>query len=105
LVTFAGPGWESFLKYCRKGLTAAPATDVVDIRDLKPEALYAVIKTAALLSDLSKTLALLRAFLAHACLPSSTRAVFWIVALSGSLQQSLEQQLDKCRSYANEKGY
>jgi hypothetical protein len=36
-----------------------PATDVLDIRDLKPDALHAVIKTAALLSDLSKTLALL----------------------------------------------
>jgi hypothetical protein len=47
------------LKYCRKGLTAIPATDVFDIRDLKPEVLHGVIKTAALLSDLGETLALL----------------------------------------------
>jgi hypothetical protein len=54
-----GPGWEQYLKYCRKGLTGMPATDVFDIRDLKPEALHAVIKTTALLSDLGETLALL----------------------------------------------
>jgi hypothetical protein len=36
-----------------------PTTDVFDIAELKPEALHAVIKTAALLSDLGETLALL----------------------------------------------
>jgi hypothetical protein len=36
-----------------------PATDIFDIADLKPEALHAVIKTPALLSDLGETLALL----------------------------------------------
>jgi hypothetical protein len=51
LITFAGPEWESYLKYCCKGPTAAPATDVLDIRDLKPEALHVAIETAALLSD------------------------------------------------------
>jgi hypothetical protein len=54
-----GPGWESYLRYCRKGLTGMPTTDVFDIAELKPEALHAVIKTAALLSDLGETLALL----------------------------------------------
>jgi hypothetical protein len=39
-------------------LTAAPATSVFDIKDLKLEALYAVIKTTALLADLGGTLAL-----------------------------------------------
>jgi hypothetical protein len=46
------------LQYCRKGLTAAPATSVFDIKDLKPEALHAVIKTTALLADIGDTLAL-----------------------------------------------
>jgi hypothetical protein len=51
LITFAGPEWESYLKHCRKGLTAAPATDVFDIGDLKPEALHVAIETAAVLWD------------------------------------------------------
>jgi hypothetical protein len=55
-----GPGWESYLRYCRKGLTGMPTTDVFDIADLKPEALHAVIKTTpSLLSELGETLTLL----------------------------------------------
>jgi hypothetical protein len=34
-----------------------PSTDVFDIKDLKPEVYYAVIKTAAPLADLGETLA------------------------------------------------
>jgi hypothetical protein len=52
-----GPGWESFLPFCRKGLKGMPSTDVFDIKDLKPEVYYAVIKTAAPLADLGETLA------------------------------------------------
>jgi hypothetical protein len=36
-----------------------PSTDVFDIKDLKPEALHAAIKTAALPADLGETLALM----------------------------------------------
>jgi hypothetical protein len=39
-------------------LTPAPATSVFDIKDIKPEALHAVIKTTALLLNLGDTLAL-----------------------------------------------
>jgi hypothetical protein len=54
-----GPGWEAYLKFCRKGLTGPPGTDVFDIADLRPEALHCIIKTTALLADLGDTLALL----------------------------------------------
>jgi hypothetical protein len=56
---FAGHGCGAYLRYCRKGLTAPPSTDVFDIKDLRPEALHTVIKTAQLLADLGDTLALL----------------------------------------------
>jgi hypothetical protein len=54
-------GWEgrstlSYLRYCHKGLTGVPMFDVFDITDLKPEALHALIKTVALLSDLSEAM-------------------------------------------------
>ena len=52
----AVPGWEAYLKHCRKGLTGVPMTAVIDIKELKPESLHAVIKTAALLSDLGEAI-------------------------------------------------
>jgi hypothetical protein len=36
-----------------------PSTDVFDVKDLKPEALQAVIKTSGLLADLGQTLTLM----------------------------------------------
>jgi hypothetical protein len=53
----AEPGWEAYLRYCRKGLTGLPMTEVFDIADLKPEGLHAVIKTTQLLSDLGEAMA------------------------------------------------
>jgi hypothetical protein len=39
-------------------MTGEPMTEVFDISDLKPECLHAVIKTAALLSDMGEIMAL-----------------------------------------------
>lgn len=50
------PGWESYLRFCRKGLTGVPMCNVFDVDDLKPEALHTIIKTVALMSDLSEAM-------------------------------------------------
>jgi hypothetical protein len=54
-----GSEWESYLRFCRKALIGMPSRDVLDTKDLKPEALHAVIKPAVLLADLGESLALM----------------------------------------------
>jgi hypothetical protein len=53
------PGWEAYLKTCRKGFTATPLASMLHLKDCKPEALHAVIKSVALLADLGEALGLL----------------------------------------------
>jgi hypothetical protein len=57
------PGWEAYLKTCRKGFTATPLASMLHLKDCKPEALHAVIESVALsgrlLADLGEALGLL----------------------------------------------
>jgi hypothetical protein len=40
------PGWEAYLKTCRKGFTATPLASMLHLKDCKPEALHAVITSS-----------------------------------------------------------